>query len=372
MIIAWVTSFFPPDRVAGAELGTEMMARGMAKRGHEAHVLITRPDETGRGTEVRDGFQIHWLPSTGIRGLRFPVELGAAAAKLRELKPDIVHANCLLPGGAIATRYARSYGAKSVILCYGYDVCDIKPWQLRLFGKPAMKRTDALLCATRFCETVVRGHGINRDDIQVFSAGFDGEAIPRFPLRETGAVKKILFVGRMIPEKNLPLLLKVMSILRDRGYELHIVGDGERLEEYKMHAGELSVLKNTRFYGRVSNARVGELLSESDVFVLPSRREPFGVVALEAAMAGVPVVASSVMGLPEALGNGDYGMLIGGEDPKEWADAIARACEDRELRSRFYANSARARNFFEWTSRIDQLESLYLKLTQNTNTQATE
>lgn len=357
MKIAYLSSFFPPDRVAGAELGTMFMARHMAGRGNEAHVIVTRPRENRRRREERDGYSVHWMDYSGVKGLRLFSEIRGACGLLRSLKPDIIHGNCLLPGGYVASRMGLELGVPSVALCYGYDVSDMGFILAAAFGKRAMRDATLLLGATGFTAGVVQGWRPGRP-VGVFYAGCDDAAFPLLPLRIPEKPYRMLFIGRLIPEKGVDLLPEIMRELPEE-YTLEILGDGNLREELSRRFAGAGLEKRISFSGVLPNDQLSRRFAASDCLLLPSRREPFGVVCIEAVSSGVPVVCSGVMGLPEAMSGGRGGILVRSEDAKVWAGEIRRAVEDRELRRRMYAEAAEDRGKWAWSARLSKLEKMY-------------
>ena len=354
MKIVYVTSFFPPDRVAGAELGMHFMAEYMARQGHDVHVVITRASQK-RDLENRSGYKIHWLETPKQKGLKFFFECRNALKVLESLKPDLIHANCLLPGGYIASKYAEKYRCKTVVLCYGYDVSDMK-FPLSIWGKWALKGVGRVLVATEFCKAVVKKWTPSVQS-ETYLAGCDVSSFPQLPLRnKTEDRYDLLFIGRMIPEKGFDFLLDLMELLPN-SYHLRVLGAGDNFDHYKNQAKKLG--ERVEFLGQVPNSECSKWLALSHAMVLPSYREPFGVVCIESVVSGVPVVVSDAMGLPEAVENEKNGMVVRGRDKSVWVEAIRRSCEDVVFRENIHSNSIHYREKWSWETRLKDLEGIY-------------
>ena len=128
-------------------------------------------------------------------------------------------------------------------------------------------------------------------------------------------------------------------------------------------ARALDLANAVRFLGRVDD--VAELLAAADVVVMPSRQEGLGVAALEAMAAAVPVIASRVGGLPEAVRDGETGLLVAADDPTALAAAIARLAADRALATGLgAAGAARVRQRFTMTGMADATLALYRRLVE--------
>lgn len=138
----------------------------------------------------------------------------------------------------------------------------------------------------------------------------------------------VLFAGNVGPRKGADLLIRAFKKLNEIYPESHldIVGSGEYLEPYKNMAKQLGLVKAVEFHGLVSGQRLMELYHTCDIFSLPSRFEPFGMVLLEAMAAGKPIVATNVGGIPEVVENGRNAIVI---EPTEF-----QICEALILLSR--------------------------------------
>ncbi len=158
-----------------------------------------------------------------------------------------------------------------------------------------------------------------------------------FRMGNHGAREGVIFVGRMIPEKGVDILLEALAMLPD--VPATIVGDGTDRAALEAAAGS-----NVRFAGMVRDAELAALLNRHRLLIVPSRwEEPFGIVALEGMACGcVPVVARSG-GLPDAVG--DAGLIFEKGDARALADCIARSLADEarlaELRQRAPAHLER-------------------------------
>ena len=357
MKIAFVTSFFPPDRIAGAELGTRFMAEHFARQGHEVHVLITRPS-TPRPKEQQLGFSLHWLPFHQRRGLNLVVEVRSALRRLREIDPDVVHGNCLLPGGLIAALWKRQNpSTRSSVLCYGYDVCDMKGL-VAMVGRWALRRLDQVLVATEYCRGVVKEH-VPEVQSEVFLAGCDERCFPHLPLLKVKEPLRLLFIGRPIPEKGLPFLMEVLSAC-PLHVTLTIIGTPPDDSSLKELCEKKGVQDRVEVLGRVPNGELSDHFARHHVFILPSYREPLGVVCIEAILSGVPVVCSDVMGLPEAVAHGENGCVVEGRKVEDWVGAILRCGTDASFREQVHENGRRMHERWSWSTRLKELEGLIL------------
>lgn len=149
-------------------------------------------------------------------------------------------------------------------------------------------------------------------------------------------------VSRLSPEKNLSLLLQAFTRVPES--TLEIFGDGPEREKLWALAEQLDISGRVRFRGRGEDAE--HLYRHLSVLVVPSRKESFGIAALEAMSWGVPVVATRVEGVPELIKDGVTGLLVAPDDASALAAAIVRVLTDRALAARLgEAGRARAADF---------------------------
>lgn len=148
------------------------------------------------------------------------------------------------------------------------------------------------------------------------------------------------------------------------GWDLIIAGDGperhplESLSQTSCPAGRVT------FVGRADRATTARLFRGCQMFVLPSRHEPFGIVNIEAMAAGKPVIATAVGGVPEIITDGQTGLLVAPEDPEQLCRAILRLASDVKLREMLSRRALKAAEKFEWASVADDYIRVYEAVTR--------
>jgi glycosyltransferase involved in cell wall biosynthesis len=201
----------------------------------------------------------------------------------------------------------------------------------------------------------MRAYGVRKERIELIPNGVRSEFFlgPR-ERPDPGRRFRLLFVGRLAPQKNVPLLLNALAAVTEP-VEVRIVGDGEDRPMLERMIGELG-LDNAQMVG----AKVGQdLIDEyrwADAFVLTSIKESTGLVLLEAIAAGLPVVATNVVGVRETVG--DDGVLVA-PDPAALAQALDRLASDADLWLDLAARSAKRAGRQPWTVSLDRLEGVY-------------
>jgi glycosyltransferase involved in cell wall biosynthesis len=186
------------------------------------------------------------------------------------------------------------------------------------------------------------------------------EASGRPKARAPGRDVRVLFVGRLVEQKNAALLLKALKRLLDekRSIRLHLAGDGPLRAQCEALARELGIDGSVEFLGHRSDT--GELMADADFVVLPSVREGLSNVILEAMMAGRAVIASAVGGNIELVEPMHTGLLFPNGDDAALAEAMRRLSDDVALREALGQKArARALERFSVASMVKAMEGHY-------------
>ena len=180
----------------------------------------------------------------------------------------------------------------------------------------------------------------------------------------------LLFVGRIQPLKGVDVAVEALSRLRDPRARMLIVG-GSSGTEGDNHAAEVRDLITDRgLDNRITMVppQPHHVLSTyyraADVTIVPSRSESFGLVALESAACGTPVVASDVGGLRTLVDHGRTGLRVPGRDPGDFAEAVERIIGDPTFAGRLSERAAEAATAYTWTSMAARLRRVYADLSE--------
>jgi glycosyltransferase involved in cell wall biosynthesis len=237
----------------------------------------------------------------------------------------------------------------------GIDHGRLRAWAQAHLDLVTYRRARKLLVASDDLAETFRASGFSDQRVCVVAPGRDVAAEPaqsRADLRE-GRRAALLFVGNWIPRKGLLDVLEAVAALASDIALLHVVGDDTADPAYakRVHArlsrGDLA--GRVRVHGPVSKEQVGAFYRDADIFVLPSRREPYGTVYGEAMAAGLPVVGWRAGNLPHLASDGREGELLEPGDIDGLSRAIHRLATDDSYRRRMAAAAARrAESFPTW------------------------
>lgn len=201
--------------------------------------------------------------------------------------------------------------------------------------------------------------GVDGKNISIISLGVDLKKIASIPA--SGDICDIIFVGRLIREKNTDMLLEAISYLKDSMPDIkcHIIGDGPEKERLTELATGCRLQDNVRFCGFIKYDEIIARIKSSKVLVLPSSREGFGIVVIEAFACGTPVVTiKSKRNAASSLVAGGTGFVVN-PDAKELGSAIRTIIVDSELRKKMSASAMSAALEYEWENKVRELSELY-------------
>jgi len=362
---------YPPRIIGGLARHVEGLSGALASLGHEVHVITLdfpqAPYEEGEGS-----LHVHRVPvsvpapSFHSWVLLFNHFFEKRAGQLAHEfgAPDVIHIHDWLtvPAG-VATKHllrtplvmtfhsteaSRSSNSQSTESAM---VGGLEWWgsfeAARVIAVSGWMKSEVL---TRLRTPVEK---VDQIPNAVESLKFDGpidtkETRAKWGVKE--GQKMITAVGRLTPQKGFDDLIRAYPAIRRAVPEsrLVVVGEGHMRAELESVAEQEHVRDGTTFAGFISDNDLVAALRSSDVVVVPSRSEPFGIIALEAMAAGVPLVVSRVGGLAEIVEDSVDGIEVEPNSPSAIAAATVRILSDRELAARLAARGEEKARMYSW------------------------
>lgn len=363
-----------PPLGGGAAVATAALAQGLAARGVQVDVVTA-----GTGTAAdrctpqsrHDAFEHPSLRVFRVRSSRTGVHqarMGDAASYLIAALPlirqlmrihtyDTIHVFFSLPTGAVLPLLDLR-GTPVVVSLRGSDVpgYDLHNRTLQVahsllapLTRWIWRRADRVVAV---CESLGQLALQTCPDLRysVLPNGVDLSLFhPRTDSRQPGPIR-CLAVARLIERKGLGDLIRAMALLERGRFQLEIVGGGSDEMVLRDLAAEHGLTEEVRFLGPLPRAEVARRYRGADMFTLPSSAEAFGNVFAEALASGLPIVGSSIGGIPDLVEHGTNGLLVQSGNIEALAGAIRYLADDPGMRQEMaQRNRAKAEANLEWS-----------------------
>lgn len=323
-----VTQVMLSKGFGGAERYFVDLSAALADAGHAVQAVCHKRFSGLPSLREHAGLRID---TVNVRGPWDPLAVRRIAAQVQSFAPDIVHGQ-LSRGTRAAGMVCRRLGLPLVANMHNYP--DFKYY----------RDVGGFIAPTEDLRRYVLGQGVSRDRVCVVPNFSSLPPAGGARVAAAGPVRFLAF-GRFVHKKGFDLLLRALRQCLDDGLDARLVLGGDGVERVRLErlSAELGLHERVRFAGWLGD--VAGALDEADVFVLPSRDEPFGIVLLEAMARGLPVVATRTRGPVEVLDE-DVAWLVSVDDAPSLAAgmlATARDPDGRTRRARLLLERYRAR-----------------------------
>ena len=360
----------------------------LAQAGVHCRVYVRRWDYSlPEIVEVEPGFEVVHVPVGPVEvnkeQLRDLVEPFAhwVAEDFTRFKPDVIHANYWLSGvaGQILKRTTKLPLVTTfhTLARVKAESGDPEPERRAESEAEVMACADSVLanCAAE-ADQLIQFYNADPARIEIvppgvdhafFSPGHSGGA--RWALK-TDESPLLLFVGRIQPLKGVDVAVEALARLERDDARLWIVGGASgkvgdtEVERIHQLVSDLGLQDRVEFKPPQPHHLLSTYYRAADVCLVPSRSESFGLVALEAAACGVPVVASAVGGLLTLVEHGHTGYLVESRDPGDYAAWVDSILADPVLARRLSVSAAARARSFTWSTSAARMRRLYEDLTQ--------
>jgi glycosyltransferase involved in cell wall biosynthesis len=365
---------FPPVG-GGAGHATANIASGLVRMGIDAEVLTSRIDGEEDG-DVVEGVPVHRVNSwrvdvhdCGLRGAY--TYLMGAAPKLRQLQAerpyDIEHYFFSLPTGLLSLLPRTGTPAPYVVSLRGSDVPGYDPFNakverlhkvLKPLNRRIWRRAGKVVALSEALAETARETAPELD-IEVIPNGIDTSRFSPPEERPAENRVRLITVARLLERKGIQTILEACAKPTLLPVELDIIGTGSYEPELRQMVDEMGLEDQVHFLGFVPNEELPSHYRRSDVFVLPSETESFGLVFAEAMSCGLPIAASNVGGIPETVRDGVDGLLCPPGQPLALRENILRLISNVDAREEI-SHSQRERILQNYT--WDRIAARYADL----------
>ena len=384
MHVLHLTWEYPPLVYGGIGRHVPALAAAQAARGDRVTVVTQRPPEAP-AHEVESGVTVirvaadspfpYHLPSLLTWVGDLDARIGATARAVGGV--DVVHAHDWVVGRAGASA-ARTHDTPLIATVHATEagrhagwLPDVVSAGVHLVEQWLVDDADAVIvCSSAMADEVSRAHDIPVDKITVIPNGIDPTdrppAISVEPTLRTG-YPRITFVGRLEWEKGVFTAVAAMPAIRAHypGAQLRMVGTGGQHQALQEAVTAAGLDTTVHLLGHVDERTLAGVYASSDLVIAPSSYEPFGIVALEAAAARVPLIVGDVGGLAEFVSD-DRGRRCRPNDPDDLAAQILAALADPADTARRRDRAASALADYTWARIAERTDALYSRTRRGT------
>ncbi|MGE5525994.1 MAG: glycosyltransferase family 4 protein [Rhodospirillaceae bacterium] len=371
--IALITETYPPE-INGVAVTLRHLVHGMLKRGHSVHVVRPRQSRIDTPRES-PGYR-----ETLVRGIAIPrydaLKLGLpAAGQLRALwrrdPPDIVHVATEGPLGASAVKAALSAGIPVSTDFHTNFHAYARHYGVRWLEQPVLRylrrlhnRTLCTMVPTHELARELAGFGF--DNLRVVARGVDTRLF--HPDKRDAALRRswgaapedpiVLFVSRMAPEKNLPLLMKTFAAMHrvDPRARLVVVGDGPARARLKARHPDAI------YTGMLVGEELAAHYASADIFLYPSVTETYGNVTLEALASGLAVVAYDYAAAAVHIRDGQNGITAPFDDDRQFIHRATQLVRDPARLPELRRNARATADRIDWADIVSGFESALMDI----------
>ncbi len=399
MKICFVTPRLPPYSVGGVETYVNAIAGYLSKK-HDVVVITADMDE-----KHDHDYEVIHVPKTNqpifAREIFNPFMYSRFLKIFKEERPDIVHLNNI-EGFSMAPLFAGSKLNCGVVchmhgfellcpklsLIKGDKICE--SWHclncmkdgakaflfnllqltlpkvgLRMLRKKIIDNVDIFLSNTNCTRDIHIEHGFPQEKITTlyYPSPQAGYLDAKRADEKTGVV---LYVGRLIERKGVQYLLEALSHLKDKPYNLWIVGVGDYQGTLGEMTKELELTDKVKFYGKMFGSELFEIYDAADVVAIPSLVLEAGttLVAHEAMSLGKPIIGSNIGGIPEAIDDGKTGIIVDPRDTLTFAKKIDQVLSNEDFRIMLGENAKKKNDeMFSIETHADNLLKIYESVT---------
>jgi len=347
-------------QVGGGSVIPYELAKALTKAGHQVDYVAVAPKEFQKDVEWTN---ILYASETMNGYLPFQLYF---KTKQNIKNYDIIHVNNW--DGFVFGLHRRLFrNVKLVVGSYAPKV-----HQFPLLRSPSeflnfftCHSADRVLCLSEYSrKNISKSYFIPQSKINVMYGGVNISFIRARQSKEKGDNFVLLFCGRLNgphEQKGVDILLRAMPlIIKEHPVILEIIGTGSRAGKYQALARKLRIENKVRFLGFIEYNKLPEYYSNADLFVLPSRRESFGLTLAEAMASGLPVVSTNVTAIPEVVKDGENGILVPPNDPEKFAGAVNSLLDNPErMRKMGIKGRERVKENFTWEKVAERVLKYY-------------
>ncbi|WP_421870225.1 glycosyltransferase family 4 protein [Marinoscillum sp.] len=335
------------------------------------------------------GFPVHLTPSFKLPEsdkeylIALPKKMKNLHGILDAFRPDILHYSSPTPLGSYATKYAKRHHVPVVSIYHTHYPSFVSYYirfipNIEKYFNPIFKwlyamyfKADRIFAPTPSMYRYLESIGIKESNLSVWGRGVNLERFSPehreenyYPVPKGN--KKVLFVSRLVREKEPETLVRLYQLMDQKRSDLNmiIVGDGPTRNELQKK------MPNAIFKGRLTGMELATAYASGDVFVFPSTTETFGNVVLEALASGLPVVAANAGGPSDIIQDGHTGFLVEPKNERAFFEKVEELIDDPALYQQIRKNALDYASSQTWEKLSSQLFDEYKRLVKSSDSES--
>ena len=292
---------------------------------------------------------------------------------IKKLNPDIVHLFGLFSVFSLGTMRLIKGQKNLVISVWGSDVIPAgnrEGFKERQIKKYLLNQGDCLVTISEYLAREAQRYLNQPRHIEIVPWGVDLDTFYPIKREENLEVVRIGFAKMLHQLSGPDILLKAFQFARENCKQkilLKIAGKGPMESQLKQEATQMGLTDSIEWVGWLDTPEaLRNFFHSLDIFIMPSRRESFGVSAVQASASGLPVIASMYGGIPEIVTHGETGLLVNPEDVEGFGKAIVSLAENENLRAEMgLRGRKKAEAQFDWKLTLNRMIKTYHQISQN-------
>jgi glycosyltransferase involved in cell wall biosynthesis len=370
--IAQVVAYYPPH-LGGMENCAQEISENLSQRGNVVKVFTSDIDCNNNKLKSIENLNINYLKSFEVA--HTPIIPSLLFRLLKIPKDSVIHlhvAQAFIPEIVWLISKIRK------IPYVAHLHLDVGPsgrfgfllplYKKLLLGNILHGASRVIVPTKDYVDLIKQKYVIPEEKIVIIPSGVDISKFKQSAIKHSGS-HKLLFVGRLSIQKNIPLLIKSFKKVVDNGNDkitLDIVGNGEEKDAIVKLIKKEGLEGKITLHGSLNGEKLYQMYADSDIFILTSQAESFGIVLLEAMASGLPIITSDIPGIRNVVENGKTGLLVSPTE-EDFTKAIELLINNNKLRMELISNGLKESKKYNWSKIAATFEDIYREVLNENN-----